>query len=181
MAPQRDPSTFRGGVVKDLSAGAVAAAGVTVALYFAQLTPPNEVVLAMQVLGTVLLGLLRRAGEELLARRGGGGSGTAALGSIVVLVAILSACTGAQTAAQRWYVAKEHYITASTAVNVACSQPASPLEACQAADAIMDRAEAEILALEAAALAAAPSRFEIAIALLEQVETELSKLLPEAL
>lgn len=89
MEPQRDPSTFAGGAVKDLTAGGIAAAIVTVGIWLRELAPPPEVVLAMQVLTTVALGLLRRVGEEVLARKGGGSGKGAALGSIVALAAIV--------------------------------------------------------------------------------------------
>lgn len=120
-------------------------------------------------------------GTASLSPSGGSGKldGISRIG-MVFLVLIFVACAGAQTPAQRWYVAKEHYITTSTTVNALCAQPTTPLNACQRADAVMDEAEREITAFEGEALTAGPTRYEKAIAILEHVREELLRLLPAA-
>jgi hypothetical protein len=64
MEPERKATTVGGGVVKDLTAGGTAAAFVTLGLWHYKIAPPPEIVLAMQLIATVVLGFVRRLVES---------------------------------------------------------------------------------------------------------------------
>lgn len=82
-----------------------------------------------------------------------------------VALLLFVGCATTQTPAQSYFAAKAAYATAGDVVNVWCAQPATPLADCQKVDEAMDKAEAEIAALDALA-SPTDTTYEIATAIL---------------
>ena len=89
MEPQRDPSTFTGGLAKDGGAAGLSSA-VVVLITMAKPDLTLEQGLALVTVGAALVGLARRAFEEWRASRGPGSGKGAGLVSIALLAAIVS-------------------------------------------------------------------------------------------
>jgi hypothetical protein len=102
------------------------------------------------------------------------GNGVAAL-----LLCFAVGCAGAQTPAQRYFVAKSHYASVGDLVTSWCAQPSTPVTDCEAADEVMDRAEAEIASLEQLS-GPSPGRYELAAAVLVKALEIINRFKPEA-
>jgi hypothetical protein len=94
------------------------------------------------------------------------------------LVALMLACAGAQTPAQRYYVAKANYASLGDLVNAWCAQPSTPVLECAQVDEIMDRTEAEVQSIEALA-GPSPGRYELATAFLLKAVEIVNRILAE--
>jgi hypothetical protein len=162
---------------------AIAAAGLLAEWLDKRLASPGSVEsveLALTVgLGTVFSSLIELFRQ--LAVRAGTKYGldmTKILGGIVPLALLLTACVGAQTPEQRYYVVKNHYASAGDLVNAWCARPSTPLEECKKVDVVMDRAEAEIMSLEGQ-VGTSPDRHELATGLLLKALEILNRYQPE--
>lgn len=95
-----------------------------------------------------------------------------------LLALVLVGCASPQTPAQGYFAAKASYATAGDLVNAWCAQPATARDDCVKVDEAMDKAEAEIRALDAIA-SPTDSTYELATALLVRALEIANRYVPE--
>lgn len=109
-------------------------------------------------------------------RRNGAVESAQKIGLVMLLT--LAGCATPTTPAQSYFAAKSAYATAGDLVNAWCAQPATPKADCEKVDAAMDKAEAEIAALDAIA-SPDDSTYELATALLVRALEIAERFVPE--